>query len=56
MAVDPPVAESRVERLSALKCSSSKHLAASEKVRRGYEVQARRLEPIGLVYLWPATN
>ena len=27
-----------------------------EKVRRGYEVQARRLEPIGLVYLWPATN
>ena len=26
------------------------------KVRRGYEVQARRLEPIGLVYLWPATN
>jgi ERCC4-related helicase len=27
-----------------------------EKVRRGYQVQARRLEPIGLVYLWPATN
>jgi hypothetical protein len=27
-----------------------------EKVRQGYEVQARRLEPIGLVYLWPATN
>ncbi|MGO9743553.1 MAG: DISARM system SNF2-like helicase DrmD [Roseiarcus sp.] len=27
-----------------------------EKVRRGYEVQARRLEPVGLVYLWPATN
>ena len=27
-----------------------------EKVRRGYEVVARRLEPIGLVYLWPATN
>jgi ERCC4-related helicase len=27
-----------------------------EKVRKGYEVQARRLEPIGLVYLWPATN
>jgi len=27
-----------------------------DKVRRGYEVQARRLEPIGLVYLWPATN
>ena len=27
-----------------------------EKVRRGYEVLARRLEPIGLVYLWPATN
>ena len=26
------------------------------KVRRGYQVQARRLEPIGLVYLWPATN
>jgi Helicase conserved C-terminal domain len=27
-----------------------------EKVRRGYQVQARRLEPVGLVYLWPATN
>ena len=27
-----------------------------DKVRRGYEVQARRLEPVGLVYLWPATN
>ena len=27
-----------------------------EKVREGYEVQARRLEPVGLVYLWPATN
>ncbi len=27
-----------------------------EKVRRSYEVQARRLEPIGLIYLWPATN
>jgi ERCC4-related helicase len=27
-----------------------------EKVRLGYEVQARRLEPVGLVYLWPATN
>ncbi|MGT2503858.1 DISARM system SNF2-like helicase DrmD [Bradyrhizobium guangxiense] len=26
------------------------------KVRRGYEVQARRLEPVGLVYLWPGTN
>jgi len=30
--------------------------AEPEKVRRGYEVQARRLEPVGLVYLWPATN
>jgi hypothetical protein len=27
-----------------------------EKVRLGYGVHARRLEPIGLVYLWPATN
>lgn len=27
-----------------------------KKVRQGYEVQARRLEPVGLVYLWPATN
>lgn len=26
------------------------------KVRKGYEVQARRLEPIALIYLWPATN
>jgi hypothetical protein len=27
-----------------------------EKVRRGYMVKVRRLEPVGLVYLWPATN
>jgi ERCC4-related helicase len=27
-----------------------------DKVRRGYEVRARRLEPVGLIYLWPATN
>ena len=26
------------------------------KIRDGYEVRARQLEPIGLVYLWPATN
>ena len=25
-------------------------------VRDGYEVRVRQLEPIGLVYLWPATN
>ena len=30
--------------------------AEPEKVRQGYKVQARRLEPIGLIYLWPATN
>jgi hypothetical protein len=30
--------------------------AEPEKVRQGYEVQALRLEPIGLVYLWPSTN
>jgi len=24
-----------------------------EKIQRGYEVMARRLEPVGLVYLWP---
>ena len=27
-----------------------------EKVRQSYEVRARRLEPVALVYLWPATN
>lgn len=27
-----------------------------KKVRDGYEVRARQLEPIGLVYLWPETN
>ena len=25
-------------------------------VRDGYVVRARQLEPLGLVYLWPATN
>ena len=38
-------------------CVSRSELESEpEKVRRGYEVQARRLEPVGLVYLWPATN
>jgi hypothetical protein len=27
-----------------------------QKISDGYEVRARQLEPIGLVYLWPATN
>lgn len=27
-----------------------------ERVRRFYDVQARRVEPVGLVYLWPESN
>ena len=27
-----------------------------QTLRESYEVRARRLEPIGLIYLWPATN
>ncbi|MDO5894051.1 DISARM system SNF2-like helicase DrmD [Agrobacterium sp. Azo12] len=27
-----------------------------QKVKDGYEVKARQLEPLGIVYLWPATN
>ncbi|WP_442755896.1 DISARM system SNF2-like helicase DrmD [Methylocystis sp. JAN1] len=27
-----------------------------EKVRKSYEAQARRLEPVAFIYLWPATN
>ena len=27
-----------------------------QRIRRFYEVQARRVEPVGLVYLWPETN
>ena len=26
------------------------------RIRAFYEVQARRIEPVGLVYLWPETN
>jgi hypothetical protein len=26
------------------------------RIRRAYEVRARRLEPIGLVYLWPVSG
>jgi hypothetical protein len=26
------------------------------RVREFYEVHARRVEPVGLVYLWPETN
>ena len=27
-----------------------------QRVRDFYEVRAQRVEPIGLVYLWPETN
>jgi hypothetical protein len=27
-----------------------------QKVKDNYVVAARQLEPIGLIYLWPATN
>ncbi len=30
--------------------------AEPEKVRKSYEVRARRLEPVAFIYLWPATN
>lgn len=30
--------------------------AEPDKVRKSYEVQARRLEPVALIYLWPTTN
>ena len=26
------------------------------RIRKGYEVRAQRIEPVGLVYLWPETN
>jgi hypothetical protein len=26
------------------------------RIRDVYEVRARRIEPVGLVYLWPVTN
>ena len=27
-----------------------------QRVREFYEVRAKRIEPVGLVYLWPETN
>jgi hypothetical protein len=27
-----------------------------ERLRRAYETRAHRLEPVGLVYLWPTTG
>lgn len=27
-----------------------------ERIRQFYEVRARRVEPVGLIYLWPETN
>ena len=30
--------------------------AEPQNVRNSYEIQARQFEPMGLVYLWPATN
>ena len=27
-----------------------------ERIRNLYQVKARRIEPIGLVYLWPVTG
>ena len=26
------------------------------RIREFYEIRARRVEPVGLVYLWPETN
>jgi hypothetical protein len=27
-----------------------------DRIKEFYEVRARRVEPVGLVYLWPETN
>jgi hypothetical protein len=27
-----------------------------QRIRSSYEVKARRLEPVGLVYLWPVSS
>ena len=27
-----------------------------QRIREFYEVRAKRIEPVGLVYLWPETN
>ena len=27
-----------------------------DRIRRFYEVRAQRVEPVGLVYLWPESN
>ena len=27
-----------------------------QRIREVYQVQARRIEPVGLVYLWPVTG
>ena len=31
-------------------------VAEPAKIRRGYEVRAERIEPLGIVYLWPVTG
>ena len=28
----------------------------SQRIKEFYEIRARRVEPVGLVYLWPETN
>jgi hypothetical protein len=27
-----------------------------ERIRKGYAVRARRIEPVGIAYLWPVTG
>ena len=31
-------------------------VAEPDRIRAFYEVKARRIEPVGLIYLWPESN
>ena len=41
------------KRLAAIDQELSREPA---RIREGYEVKARRIEPVGLVYLWPISG
>ena len=44
-------------RIAIGSCSIDSELTSEpERIRDGYQVKAKRIEPVGFVYLWPVTG
>jgi hypothetical protein len=51
-----PLREPRLSGLADLVRIEWERATEPDRIRKVYVVQARRIEPVGLVYLWPVTN